>query len=134
MCSLINVMSSTFSDADHRAYIAEHWSDTLEESIRRIDDFRARRPEHPILDVRYADLARDPVATVRRLRQPRARRRARCVRGGRGYLAAHPRGEFGGHGYDVAEFGLTEAAVRERFRDYIARYGVEPEHLADQGV
>ena len=65
MCSLIHVMSSTFSDADHRAYIAEHWSDTLEESINRIEDFRARRPEHPILDVQYADLARDPVGTVR---------------------------------------------------------------------
>jgi hypothetical protein len=131
VCSLINVMSSTFSDADHRSYIAEHWSDTLEESINRIEDFRARRPEHQILDVRYADLARDPVGTVRGVYgslglEPDAG----AFEAMDAHLASHPRGEFGGHRYDVTEFGLTEAAVRDRFSDYIERYDVEGEHLA----
>jgi len=131
VCSLINVMSSTFSDADHRPYIAEHWSDTLEESIRRIEDFRARRPEHPILDVRYADLARDPVGTVRGIYGSLGLESSDgAFDAMAAHLAAHPRGEFGGHRYDVTEFGLTEAAVRDRFRDYIERYGVESEHLA----
>ncbi|WP_028642633.1 sulfotransferase family protein [Nocardioides sp. URHA0020] len=130
VCSLINVMSSTFSDADHRPYIAEHWSDTLAESIDRIEDFRARRPEHPILDVHYADLARDPVDTVRGVYD------ALGLEAGDGafeamadHLAAHPRGEFGGHRYDVTEFGLSEGTVRERFQEYVERYGVEAEHL-----
>jgi hypothetical protein len=43
---------------------------------------------------------------------------------------AHPRREFGSHSYDVGEFGLTEAEVRERFRGYTERYAVEPETLA----
>ncbi len=120
VCSLIHAMSSTFSDADHRDYIAAHWSDTLEESVRAIDDFRARRPDHPILDVHYADLARDPVGTARGIYDalgigPDA--------GGYGamaeHLARHPRGEFGGHRYDVAQFGLDEGALRERFQGYI---------------
>ena len=55
---------ATFSDADHRAYIAEHWVTMLEESVRRIDAFRAAHPEHPIVDVQYADLVRDPVGAV----------------------------------------------------------------------
>ena len=132
VCSLIRIMSSTFSDADHRAYIAAHWQDTLEESVRRIDDFRARRPEHPILDVAYADLARDPLGTARR-RSTTAlglapgvgalRRRSSAT------SSTHPRREFGSHSYDVGEFGLTEAEVRERFRGYTERYGVEPETL-----
>ena len=107
VCSLINVMSSTFSDADHRAYIAEHWSDMLEESIRRIEDFRARRPEHPILDVQYADLVRDPVGTVRGIYDALGLEAGDGAfeRDGR-HLAAHPQGEFGGHRYDVTEFGL----------------------------
>lgn len=131
VCSLINVMSSTFSDADHRSYIAGHWSDTLEESINRIEDFRARRPEHQILDLHYSDLARDPVATVRGVYD------ALSLEPGAGafeamdaHLRSHPRGEFGGHQYDVAAFGLTEAAVRDRFREYTERYDVEPEHLS----
>ena len=36
VCSLIAELSSCFSDADHRAYIAEHWVAMLEESISRI--------------------------------------------------------------------------------------------------
>jgi hypothetical protein len=132
VCSLIQVMSSTFSDADHRAYIAAHWQDTLEESVRRIDDFRTRRPEHPILDVGYADLARDPLAGLVALYdglgiEPGAGGFAAVER----YLVEHPRREFGSHTYDVGEFGLTEGDVRDRFRAYTARYDVEPELLAD---
>ncbi|GAA1763584.1 sulfotransferase [Nocardioides hankookensis] len=130
VCSLINVMSSTFSDADHRSYIADHWSDTLEESIDRIEDFRSRRPEHPILDVRYADLARDPVTTVRGVYDSLGLEAGDgAFDAMAGFLAAHPRGEFGGHRYDVAEFGLTEAAVRDRFSEYVERYDVESERL-----
>lgn len=125
VCSLIRVMSGTFSDADHRDFIARHWTDTLEETVRRIDDFRARRPGHPVLDVQYADLARDPVGTVRDIYAGLG------IEPGDGAFAAmsdhvarHPRGELGGHRYDVAEFGLTEGGLRERFQGYVERYAV----------
>ncbi|WP_193610574.1 sulfotransferase family protein [Nocardioides lijunqiniae] len=128
VCSLISTMSSTFSDADHRDYIAAHWTDTLEESVTRIDDFRARRPEHAILDVQYADLARDPVGTVESLYV------ALGLEPGTGAfdamaasVADRPRGAFGTHAYDVAQYGLDEGALRERFAGYSERYGVEPE-------
>lgn len=131
VCSLIHVMSSTFSDADHTDYIARHWSDTLEESVRRIDDFRARRPEHPVLDVSYADLARDPVATVESIYAGLG------IEPGAGgfdamaaHVAAHPRGELGGHRYDVGRFGLAEGELRERFAPYVERYAVEAERLS----
>ena len=131
VCSLIRVMSSTFSDADHRAYIAKHWTDTLAEMVDRIDDFRARRPEHPITDVAYADLARDPLGTVRTLYdtlglEPGPDGFAAVEQ----YVTDHPRHEFGRHSYDVGEFGLTEAEVRERFRGYTERYAVRPGSLA----
>jgi hypothetical protein len=128
VCSLVQVMSSTFSDADHRGYIAEHWQDTLEESVHRIDDFRARRPEHPILDVAYADLARDPLGTLMALYDSLGLDPGiGAFAGVERYLVDHPRREFGSHSYDVGEFGLTEAGIRARFRGYGARYGVEPE-------
>jgi len=131
VCSLVKVMSSTFSDADHRDYIAAHWQDTLEEMVRRIDDFRSRRPEHPVLDVAYADLARDPLGTLTSVYdglglEPGPGAFAAVER----HLAEHPRREFGSHSYDVGEFGLTDAGVRARFRGYSERYDVEPEALA----
>src|SRR4029450_12465726 len=64
VCSLIHTLSSTFSDADHRAYIADHWTGVLATSIERIDAFRAGRPDVPTLDVQYDDLVPRPVDTV----------------------------------------------------------------------
>ncbi len=130
VCSLVQVMSSTFSDADHRDYIAAHWQDTLEESVHRIDDFRARRPEHPILDVAYSDLARDPLGTLMAVYDSLGLDRGiAAFPAVERHLVEHPRREFGSHSYDVGEFGLTEPGIRARFRSYSARYGVEPEAL-----
>ena len=67
VCSLIRTLTSTFSDADHGAYIARHWIGMLEEMLRRIEAFRASHPENPVLDVHYDDLVGDPVGTVERI-------------------------------------------------------------------
>jgi hypothetical protein len=100
----------------------------LEESVRRIDVFRAANPEHPIVDVQYDDLMRDPVGTVDSIYRffddggaglDPASRTAMA-----GYVAAHPKDGLGVHGYDLAEFGLDADGLRERFSDYIDRYDV----------
>ncbi len=128
VCSLISTLSGTFSDADHTAYIAEHWTAMLEESVHRIDAFRAAHPEHSITDVQYSDLVRDPGATVRaiyracgdELSDDAASAISR-------YGDAHPKGALGSHRYDVTEFGLDPAVLTERFAGYITRYEVPTE-------
>ena len=129
VCSLIHTLSSTFSDADHRSYIAEHWVAMLEESIRRIDAFRATHPEHEIVDVQYEDLVHDPVATVGRI----------AVAVGDGelaesttnamerYVVAHPKGGLGAHEYELGEFGLDADDLAARFAGYVERYGIPTE-------
>jgi hypothetical protein len=122
VCSLIHTLSSTFSDADHRAYIAEHWVAMLEESIRRIDAFRDAHPEHPIVDVAYEDLVRDPVGAVTSIyahELDEGTRKALAA-----YVAAHPKNQLGVHGYDLAEFGLVAEQLAERFSGYVSRYDV----------
>ena len=125
VCSLISTLSSTFSDADHRSYIAEHWTAMLETSIERIDAFRAAHPQHAIVDVQYDDLVRNPVETVSSIYtaigdslddQARAAIRA--------YTEANGKGKFGRHRYDLAAYGLDEAEVSGRFASYVSRYGV----------
>jgi Sulfotransferase family len=128
VCSLITTLSGTFTDADHTAYVAEHWPGMLEESAQRIDAFRGAHPEHPIIDVQYADLVVDPMRTVEELY-------AACgvefEAGARdaiaAYVKAHPKGEFGNHGYDLAEFGLDAGELAERFAGYVDRYDVAVE-------
>ncbi len=126
VCSLISTLSGTFTDADHRAYIADHWVKMLEESVRRIDAFRAAHPEHPVVDVQYDDLMRDPVGVVSviydSVQGPALGDSARAAMAA--YVAAHPKDGLGVHGYDLAEYGLNGAELAERFSGYIDRYAI----------
>jgi hypothetical protein len=131
VCSLISTLSGTFSDADHQRYIADHWTTMLDESIRRIDSFRTSHPEHPIVDVKYADLVREPVATVAALYSSLGDELDdRATLAMSTYVESNPKGKFGAHGYDLAEFGLDGDELTERFADYVARYDVPTERFA----
>jgi hypothetical protein len=123
VCSLITELSGCFSDADHRAYISEHWQGVLEESVRRVDAFRAAHPDHRILDVQYDDVVRDPVGTVASIYEffdgaLDADAREAMTR----YAAAHPKNALGVHGYALADYGLDAAEIRERFAHYANGY------------
>jgi Sulfotransferase family len=128
VCSLVSTLSGTFSDADHRAYIARHWTGMLEESVRRIDAFRAAHPDHPVVDVQYDDLVRDPVETVAEIYRATGSVLDDTARSAiSSYVDAHPRGRHGEHHYDLAEFGLDADEIRERFSAYTDRYDVVTE-------
>jgi hypothetical protein len=43
------------------------------------------------------------------------------------YVTAHPKGKFGSHVYDLAEFGLDANELAERFAGYIDRYDIAVE-------
>ena len=125
VCSLIHTLSSTFSDADHRPYIARHWTDMLETSIERVESFRSAHPEHPILDVQYDDLVRAPVETVAGIYAASGGTLAEDARSAvASYVAANRKGRFGEHRYDLADFGLDKGEVTERFSGYVERYGI----------
>jgi hypothetical protein len=128
VCSLIRTLSSTFTDADHGAYIAEHWTSLLQRSVERIGTFRDANPQHPIVDVHYTDLVRDPVATVARIYEATGAALSEPAAAAMGeHVAANPKGKFGTHRYDLAEFGLDAGEIEERFAGYVERYDVVSE-------
>jgi sulfotransferase family protein len=128
VCSLIGTLSGTFTDADHTAYIAEHWTAMLEESIRRIEAFRAAHPDHPVTDVHYADLVRDPLDTVAFIYWSLGLDLDPPTRSAMSdYVDTHPKGQFGVHRYDLAEFGLDAGELRERFAGYVDRFDIPEE-------
>jgi hypothetical protein len=127
-CSLISTLTGTFSDADHTAYIAEHWTQMLAESIARTEAFRLAHPEHEIIDVRYADLVRDPLGTVETMYAACDREfddRARTALSAS--IGANPKGRFGTHGYRLGDFGLRAGELRERFAEYVERHDIAAE-------
>jgi hypothetical protein len=85
-------------------------------------------PDERFVDVPYADLVRDPVATLRAVydrteRDWPDRFDARIT----DYLAAKPRAVHGAHRYSIEEFGLDRDDLRERYESYVERFGVAAE-------
>lgn len=129
VCSLITTLTGAFSSADHSRYIAEHWVALLERCINAADAFRRENPDVKIVDVQYSDLARDPIAAIRRIYAAFGdSAEGQPIEAMRAHLAARPKNRFGAHGYAPADFGLNTSALRERFRTYTERYGVPREH------
>jgi hypothetical protein len=80
------------------------------------------------IDIGYADLTRDPLATIGALYRELgielgAEARARM----RDYLARKPKDKHGAHAYDCEETGVDRAGERARFADYQTAYGVPSE-------
>ena len=127
-CSLIRTLSGTFSDADHRDYIATRWTRVLLESVDRVEDFRRRHPDHPVLDLRYQQLVTDPLGAVAQIYEFTGRTLEETTATAMGqHLAANPKGRRGAHRYDLADFGLDEDELRSTFAAYAERYEVVPE-------
>ena len=38
------------------------------------------------------------------------------------FVNANPRGKHGSHDYDLEQYGITEDRVKDRLKDYIARF------------
>jgi len=77
------------------------------------------------VDVHFAELMKDPVATLRGAyrRMGRAFGPGHAERVER-YLAYKPQGKFGVHRYSAGEWGFDADAVRERLAPYIRHFGV----------
>jgi hypothetical protein len=128
VCSLVTSLSGTFTDADHRAYITQHWTDMLEVMMRRVDDFRARRPEISVVDVLYDDLVASPIETVDRIYRsfgeelPAGAEAAMAA-----YAEANRKGTHGNHAYALDELGLDRDELENRFGPYRERHGIPVE-------
>ena len=85
-------------------------------------------PDGQFVDLRYADLMRDPLAAVRavydRLDMTLPDDIADLMRA---YLAAKPRGKHGEHRYRLEDFGLDRERLRRGYAAYCARFDVPAE-------
>jgi hypothetical protein len=93
--------------------------------MERMIAFRDAGNEHRFFDIHFAPFQKDPFPTLARLYDflgeeftPEAEARMRAWR------EASPRDKHGRHEYDGADYGLSTADLRERFRFYTDRFGV----------
>ena len=124
-CSLLTTLTRTFSDADHKAYIASHWTEMLERSVDGVNRFRDANPGVKIVDVHYADLNRDPLETLRRVYAEFGEElQGEALAAMTVHVESHKKGRFGKHGYAPEEYGLNPGEIAERFQPYVERYGI----------
>jgi hypothetical protein len=110
----------------HARILLEREAVKWAKGIRDAEPVRqARRSQ--VLDVIHAEFYASPMTVVRRIYafvglaltpEVEAAMEAR--------IAAAPEKAHGEHRYDVADFGMSEDDVRDRFGDYVDRFGLRP--------
>jgi Sulfotransferase family len=124
-CSLIKYVRAIYSDQVDLKGIGETFIDTFEIMIDRADAFKDEHGAEAIHDVQYADTVRDPLGTVRGIYQHFGMDFTPAIGAAmQTHLDANPKGKHGTHSYDLAEFGLSKEAVRDRFKGYIKNYDI----------
>jgi Sulfotransferase family len=118
-------LSRAFSDDIDKKYLGKLNSDVWELGMRRVIAFRDAGQDHRFFDVQFAPFMQDPFPIIQQLYDflgeelsPEARARMEKWR------AETPREKQGDHLYDPADFGLSVAGLRERFRFYSDRFQV----------
>jgi hypothetical protein len=118
-------MTSDSVDADA---VGRHHADIWVGALRKALDFRDSGvvPETSFFDVHYDQFVKEPVGMIRGIYAhfgldftPAVERRMRE------FLASNPKDKLGAHRYSLEQFGLDPAEVKERYRFYIERFGVE---------
>ena len=120
---LLEVIRGIAFDHQDRAALAEEllflWHDGQKASIA----FRRAHPDIPVYDLPYTAIARDPIAAVRGIYDFAALPFTPAAEAGmRAWLADNPADKHGQHRYSLADYGLTEARVRDVYADYCDTY------------
>lgn len=127
-CSIITTGHMGFAGRIDLDWIGRDMPWQAQQHAERAMDARARIGHDRIIDVYYADLMRDPIATVRSLYaalgddftvEAQAAMQA--------WLDVNPQGKFGRHEYDLDKYGLSKAALEPYFERYLSEYDVERE-------
>ena len=100
--------------------VLEHYATSLERGLAVRDRLNPDR----FVDIDYHALVSNSLGEVERVyahfAQPLDSVRAAME----SHVASHPKDKHGKHEYDLASFDLTRDGVRERFRDYVERFGL----------
>jgi hypothetical protein len=107
--------------------VAAYWVDRIERLLRACVRDRDLLPADRSIDVLFHEFMRDDLAMVARIHALAGLDTTSAARAElSAYLEANPRGKHGRIVYDLAtDFGLDEAALRDRFAFYFERFPIQ---------
>ena len=128
LCSLISTGHMPFAGRVDAEWIGQNYPWQAAQHAERAMTARARIGHERIIDMHYAQIARDPIGQMRQLYAalgdeftPGAEAAMTA------WLAENPQGKFGKHEYKLAQYGQTKEAIAPLFERYLAEYEVEME-------
>ncbi|MGI4747180.1 MAG: sulfotransferase family protein [Janthinobacterium lividum] len=120
---LIEVIRSVVFEHQDRAELGEELLHLWHDGQVRMMAYRKEHPDLPIHDMRYKDIARDPVGAVHGIYDfAGIDFTSETETGIRAWLTDNPSDKHGRHSYTLGDYGLTEQRVRDVYADYIATY------------
>lgn len=118
-CSLCVAVREARTDEIDAHEIGAQWLSRIGPVIDTVAESRAAVPSAQLLDIRYADLVADPIATCARICDfvgvPMTPAATAAMRA---YLCENSQTKHGVHTYRPADFGLDPTGLRDRFADY----------------
>ena len=125
LCSLCEILRGAASDAVDKPAIGAHWHARLKAIFEKAAAVRVTAAEGQILDIQYADLVVDPIATVQHIYAHHGYEFTETFESAmRQWLAANRQHKHGAHRYTLEEYGLSEAQVQEEFSEYTKEFGL----------
>jgi hypothetical protein len=126
VCSLIHYTRSWSSDRDDSIELGTEELHRWWIAVRRAMDFRKRVGDARFADISFADLQSDPVAALAKGLADIGlsfdeESRVSVER----WAATHKPSSHGSHSYDLSDFGLDSALIKETFASYYTTFDVE---------
>jgi hypothetical protein len=126
--SLVRSLAGTFSAAKRERELGAEWSETLAQMGEGLLDHARRHGERSLIHVPYPLLVRDPIAAVQRIYAELGEEITPEFSAAlNAHVGLHVQHRHGVHRYDFESFGLSRAALDERFSNYRECFGVERE-------
>ncbi len=130
MVTMLAYTARLTSEVVDLEWIGSYWSDRLERMLRSCATDREFLPADRTIDVRFDEFMADDIAMVDRVYEIAGQPLSDAARRSMdAFMADHPRGRHGAVIYDLPEFGLDAASLRDSFSFYSERFGVAEEHL-----
>ncbi len=137
LCSLLMPLHSIVEEGRYEQRAHNMLARETAKWAKAVHKAEAVKREHPtqVLDVIHSDFHRDPLAVIEKIYQFIGATLSEEVRQKmQQRIADDPERQHGAHRYNIADFGMSEEEVRERFGDYIERFDLAPKKIHSSGA
>lgn len=128
LCSIISMAHMGYVGRIDHQWLGENSAYQAQLHLDRIMDSREALGHDRLVDVHYADLVADPMATIRRLYADLGDELSdEAAAAMQKWLDDNPQGKFGKHEYALSQYGLSVEELAPRFERYLSQYDVARE-------